>query len=143
MMLRSDGLAEVDGAIRRGAADVLEMDIEQRRVALDEHRDGTGALRGLAGAAPRVLGDVGADDDRAAIVGLERQVAQGVLQRVDAAQTRVLDLGDLAMARDRGAAARLQALVEHAFDDDGAGRVVGARLGAEPQEADPVRDRSS
>ena len=132
------GLAEIDGAIRRRAADVLEMDVEQRRIALDEHRDGAGALRRLAGAAARVLGDVGADDDRAAILGLEGQVAQRVLQRVDAAQARVLDLGDLAMARQRRAAARLQALVEHAFDDDGAGGVVGARLGAEPQEPDPV-----
>ena len=69
----------------------------------------------------------------------QREVAQRVLQRVDAAQAGVLDLGYLAMARQRRTAARLEAFVEHAFDDDGAGGVVGARLGAEPQEANAVR----
>ena len=113
--------------------------VQELRVALDEHRDGAGALRRLAGAAARVLGDVGADDDRAAILGLEREIAQGVLQGVHAAEARMLDLGHLAMARQRRAAAGLQALVEHAFDDDGAGGVVGARLGAQAQEADAVR----
>ena len=108
-MLRMHGLAEVDGAIRRGAADVLEVDRQQARVALDQHRDRAGALRRLAGAAALVLGDVGADDDRAAVLGLERQVTQRVLQRVDAAEARVLELGHLAVARERRAAARLQA----------------------------------
>ena len=72
--------------------------VEQLRIALDEHRDRAGALRRLAGAAARVFGDVGAHDDRAAIVGLEREVAQRVLQRVHAAEAGVLELGHLAVA---------------------------------------------
>jgi hypothetical protein len=131
-----DGLAEIDGAIRRSAADVLEMDFQQARIALDEHCHGAGALRRLAGAAAGILGDVGADDDRAAVLGLEGEIAQRMLQRINAAQARVLDLGHLAVARQRRAAARLQPFVEHAFDDDGARRVVGARLGTQSQEPD-------
>jgi hypothetical protein len=43
------------------------------------------------------------------------------------------------MARQRGAAAGLQSLVEHAFDDDGPGRVVGARFGAQAEKSDAIR----
>jgi hypothetical protein len=78
-------LAEIDGAIRRRAADVLEVDLQQARIALDEHCDGAGALRRLAGAAARILRDVGADDDRTAVVGLEGEITQRVLQGIDAA----------------------------------------------------------
>jgi hypothetical protein len=47
----------------------------------------------------------------------------------------VLDLGHLAAAVDRRLAASAQRLVEHAFDDHGAGRVVRARFGAEAEKA--------
>ena len=139
MMFRITGLRKSTARYDDALPMCSRWTVEQRRVALDEHRDGAGALRRLAGAAARVLGDVGADDDGAAVLGLEREVAQRVLQGVDAAQAGVLDLGHLAMARQRRPAARLEAFVEHAFDDDGAGGVVGARLGAEPQEADAAR----
>src|SRR5690606_403533 len=48
-------------------------------------------------------------------------------------------LRDLAVAVHGGQAARAQAVVEHSLDDHGARRVVGARLRAEPEEADPAR----
>ena len=70
---------------------------------------------------------------------LEREIAQRVLQRVDTAQARVLDLRNLALTRERRQASGEQALVEHALHDDGAGRIVGARFRAEPEEADALR----
>ena len=44
-----------------------------------------------------------------------------------------------ATASDRCFATRLQRLVDHAFDDYRAGRVVGARFSAKPKEFDPRR----
>ena len=65
------GLAKIDGPVRRRAADVLQMHSEKLWIALDEHGNGTGALSRLARAASSVLRNVGADDDGAAVLGLE------------------------------------------------------------------------
>jgi 3-polyprenyl-4-hydroxybenzoate decarboxylase len=125
-----DRFAEINGPIRRSAADVLEVDGQEAWVALDQHGHGAGALGGLARAAAGIFGDIGADHDRAAILRLEGQVAQRVLQGVNAAEAGVFDLGNLAVACQGWPPAGLEPLVQHAFDDHGSGRVVGAGFGA-------------
>ncbi len=66
-------------------------------------------------------------------------MADRALHAIDAAKAGVLELGDLAAASDGRFAARFQGPVDHAFDDDRAGRVIGARFGAQPEELDARR----
>ncbi len=80
---------------------MAELDIEQLGVALQEHGDRTGTLCRLTRATAGVLGDIGADDDGAARLRLERKIAQALLERVDTTETRMLDLGHLAAATQR------------------------------------------
>ena len=56
------------------------------------------------------------------------------LHSVDATETGVLELRNLAASRDRRFAARDERLVDHAFDDDRPRRVIGAGLGSQPEE---------
>src|SRR5690606_17788789 len=78
------------------------------------------------------------DDDRAAVLTLEREVAKSVLQRIHAAEARVLDLGNLAVAVHGRPAGLPQAVVEHALDDHRARGVVRARFGSEAEKADAL-----
>jgi hypothetical protein len=128
------GLAEVHDAIVGGRAGADQVDDGELRVLFEEHGDGARALRRFTRAAARVLGDIGADDDRLATGAVEREVADGAFHAVHAAEAGMLELGNFAAARDRLHAARDQGLVDHALDDNGARRIVGARLGAQAQE---------
>ncbi len=114
-------LAKVDRTIRRRGANVFDVDRQHARILLDQHRDTTRTLGGLARAATSVFGDVGADDDRTTILGFERQVSERMLQCINAAEAGMLDFRDLAVPRQRRQALCLQRVVEHALDDDGAG----------------------
>src|SRR3970040_2001702 len=59
-----------------------------------------------------------------------------MLHRIHPAQAGMLDLGHFAVAGEWRPALGFERVVEHAFDDDGAGGVVRARLGSQTEEAD-------
>ena len=70
---------------------------------------------------------------------VERQVANGAFHAVHAAEAGVLEFRNLAAPRYRRHPASLERTVDHAFDDDRAGRVIGARFGAQTEEFDARR----
>jgi hypothetical protein len=84
-----------------------------------------------------VLRNVGTYHNSLTTGAIESQVTYGALHSVNATQAGVFELGDLATARDRRHTARLECLVDHSLDDDCAGGIVRAGLGAETQELDP------
>ncbi len=127
---------EVHDAIVGCGAGSDEVHDRELGVLFQQHRHGACALGGLAARAPRIFRDVGADHDRLAARAVQRQVPDGPFHAIDATEAGVLELGDFAAARDRRHAARFEGLVDHALDDDRAGRIVGARFGAETQELD-------
>ena len=70
---------------------------------------------------------------------VKREVADCAFHAIHAAKTGMFEFWYLATARYRCPAAPLQRLIDHAFDNYCAGRVVGARFGAKPQELNPGR----
>ena len=134
-----EGLAEVHRAVVGVAPARGEIHLEKPRVAVDEHRHGAGALRRLPRAPERVLRDVGGDDDRLPARAVRGEVAQRGLEPIDTRKAGVLELGHLAVAGQERHALRGERVVDHALDDDGARRIVAARLGAEGEHADPLR----
>ncbi len=132
--MRKSSAAVAARAGRRG-----EVDGDDRRVALHQHRDAAGALGGLAGAAPRVLGDVGGGHDGDAVGAVGGGVAQRSLEAVHTAQARLLELRGLDVPRQRRPAAGDQLAVHEAADDHRRRRrVVGSGLGPDRQVADPL-----
>ena len=133
-------LAEVAAAVRRGAARVLEVDA---RTASASRSTSIATAPAPCVCSPVLPRSYSATSALTTIASDRRRrsasVAQRSLERVDAAQARVLELGHLAVPRQPRHAERVERAVDHAAHDHGAGGVVGARLGAEAEEADPLR----
>ncbi len=132
-------LAEIHDPVIGRRARTDEVNDSQRGVFFEQHRDRAGALRRLATGAARILGNIGTDDDRLAAGTVQRKMANCTLHAVNTAQASMLEFRNFTAARNRRHAPRLERLVDHALDDNGAGRIVGARLGAETQELDARR----
>ena len=64
-------------------------------------------------------------------------MAYRALHAVNTAKAGVLEFGHFATAGNRRFAARLEGLVDHALDDDGAGRIVSAGFCAQAEEFHP------
>ena len=134
-----EGLAEVRRPVLRVAAGYRQIDLEERGVAVHQHRHRTGTLGRLTARPDRVLGNIGADHDRQSACAIRGQVAQCSLEAVNAPQAGVLELRHLAVPGQLGTTVREKRIVDHALDDDGAGGVVAARFGAEGEHPDPRR----
>ena len=132
-------LTEVDRAVVRVAPAGSKIDLQQASLALDEHRDSPGALRRFTAASESVLSNIGADDDGLATRAIRGQVPKGCLQAVHPREAGLLELRDLAVARQLRAALCEKRVVDHALNDDRARGVVTAGLGAEGEHADALR----
>jgi hypothetical protein len=111
-------LAEVHNAVVRVAAGGGQVDLEQFRVPVDEHRNRARSLGRLSAGADGVFRDVGAHHDRLPADPVGGQVTQRRLEAVHAAETGLLELGHLAVAGQLAAPGCDQRVVDHALDDD-------------------------
>mmetsp|Transcript_18049 Transcript_18049/g.20691 ORF Transcript_18049/g.20691 Transcript_18049/m.20691 type:complete len:431 (-) Transcript_18049:191-1483(-) len=131
-------LAEIGTTVRGGRTSRVQVQLEETGLVLKEHGHGAGTLCLLTGGTAGILGNVRGNHDGHTVLAVGLYVTCSTLHGVDATEARVLELGDLAVAREASKAHLREGAVHHATHNDGASSIVRAGFRSEAKEADSL-----
>ena len=131
--------AKIHDAIVGGRSGANQVDFSKFGIFLKQHCNCAGTLGRFAAAAASVFRDVSANNNRLATGTIQGQVAQRTLHAIHTAEASMLEFRHFAASGYRCLSLGHQGAIDHAFDNNRAGRIIRTGFRSEAKKFDPRR----